>query len=191
LTLVLRFNQETLAPSLHVPGADHTRRHLTSRPPGHRVPDMCDHPQSSALGLLLLPRSSSLHVVPHLSPAHHKASKRDSPMKQNKTVSDSNSNIAKSMTHHNQTKELTTWFLNHLIDMASFQFCYNLNKHILGLDSWLGLCTTLWAIAAIWAPDLDKICGIVTYLYRPGFRVPEFVKFGMITRLHRDMLVDF
>jgi hypothetical protein len=191
LTLVLRFNQETLAPSLHVPGADHTQRHPTSRPPGHRVPDMCDHLQSSALGLLLLPRSSSLHVVLHLPPAHHKASKRDSPMKQNKTVSDSNSNITKSMTHHNQTKELTTWFLNHLIHMASFQFCYNLNKHILGLDSWLGLRPTLWAIAAIWAPDLDKICGIVTYLYRPGFRVPEFVKFGMITRLHRDMLVDF
>jgi hypothetical protein len=32
--------------------------------------------------------------------------------KQNETVSDSNSNLAKSMTHHNQTKELTTWFLN-------------------------------------------------------------------------------
>jgi hypothetical protein len=31
--------------------------------------------------------------------------------KQNKTISDSNSNLAKSMTHHNQTKELTTWFL--------------------------------------------------------------------------------
>jgi hypothetical protein len=31
--------------------------------------------------------------------------------KQNKTIPDSNSNPAKSMTHHNQTKELTTWFL--------------------------------------------------------------------------------
>jgi hypothetical protein len=28
-----------------------------------------------------------------------------------KTVPDLNSNLAKSMTHHNQTKELTTWFL--------------------------------------------------------------------------------
>jgi hypothetical protein len=28
--------------------------------------------------------------------------------KQNKPISDSNSNIAKSITHHNQTKELTT-----------------------------------------------------------------------------------
>jgi hypothetical protein len=34
--------------------------------------------------------------------------------KQNKIVPDSNSNLAKSMTHHNQTKELTTWFLKAL-----------------------------------------------------------------------------
>jgi hypothetical protein len=56
--------------------------------------------------------------MPHLPPAHHETSKHDSPHKtkvkekQNKTVPDSNSNLAKSMTHHNQTKELTTWFLN-------------------------------------------------------------------------------
>jgi hypothetical protein len=36
--------------------------------------------------------------------------------KTNKTVLDSNSNLAKSMTHHNQTKELTTWFLNLHLD---------------------------------------------------------------------------
>jgi hypothetical protein len=54
----------------------------------------------------------------HLPPAHHETSKRDSPHetkvkeKQNKTTPDSNSNLAKSMTHHNQTKGLTTWFLN-------------------------------------------------------------------------------
>jgi hypothetical protein len=56
--------------------------------------------------------------MPHLPPAHHKTSKHDSPSKtnikekQNKTIPDLNSNLAKSMTHHNQTKELTTWFLN-------------------------------------------------------------------------------
>jgi hypothetical protein len=55
--------------------------------------------------------------MPHLKPAQHETSKHDSPNKtkvkekQNKTIPDSNSNIAKSMTHHNQTKELTTWFL--------------------------------------------------------------------------------
>jgi hypothetical protein len=36
--------------------------------------------------------------------------------KQNKTIPDSNSNLAKSMTHHNQTKELITWFLNLPLD---------------------------------------------------------------------------
>jgi hypothetical protein len=56
--------------------------------------------------------------MPHLPPAHHETSKRDSPnetkikQKQNKTIPDSNLNLAKSMIHHNQIKELTTWFLN-------------------------------------------------------------------------------
>jgi hypothetical protein len=36
--------------------------------------------------------------------------------KQNKIVPDSNSNLVKSMTHHNQTKERTTWFLNLPLD---------------------------------------------------------------------------
>jgi hypothetical protein len=36
--------------------------------------------------------------------------------KQNETVPDLNSNLAKSMTHHNQTKEHTTWFLNLPLD---------------------------------------------------------------------------
>jgi hypothetical protein len=60
--------------------------------------------------------------MPHLTPAHHEASKRDSPNepkvkeKQTETIPDSNSNLAKSMTHHNQTKEHTTWFLNLPLD---------------------------------------------------------------------------
>jgi hypothetical protein len=60
--------------------------------------------------------------MPHLPPAHHETSKHDSPNeikvkeKQNKPILDSNSNIAKSMTHHNQTNKLTTWFLNLLLD---------------------------------------------------------------------------
>jgi hypothetical protein len=60
--------------------------------------------------------------MPHLPPTHHETSKRDSPNKtkvkekQNKTVPDSNSNLAKSMTHHDQTKELITWFLNLSLD---------------------------------------------------------------------------
>jgi hypothetical protein len=52
--------------------------------------------------------------MPHLPHAHHETSKHDSTSetkvkeKQNKTILDLNSNIAKSMTHHYQTKELTT-----------------------------------------------------------------------------------
>jgi hypothetical protein len=113
-TLVLRLNQETRAPHLHVHGVDRTRRHPTSRSPGHWVPDLCDHPRSSAPGLLLLPWSSSLHAMPHLPPAHHETSKHHSPNKtkvkekQSETIPNSNSNLAKSMTHHNQTKERTT-----------------------------------------------------------------------------------
>jgi hypothetical protein len=94
----------------NVHGADRTRRHPISRSPGHRVPNLCAHPRSSAPGLLLLPQSSSMHAMPHLPPTHHETSKHDSPNetkikeKQNKTIPDSNSNFAKSITHHNQTK---------------------------------------------------------------------------------------
>jgi hypothetical protein len=56
--------------------------------------------------------------MPHLPSTHHETSKRVSPNetkvkeKQNKIIPDSNLKLVKSMTHHNQTKELTTWFLN-------------------------------------------------------------------------------
>jgi hypothetical protein len=69
--------------------------------------------------------------MPHLPPAHHETSKHDSSNetkikeKQNETIPNLNSNLAKSMTHHNQTKELTTWFLNLLdesIDNKSTKF---------------------------------------------------------------------
>jgi hypothetical protein len=58
----------------------------------------------------------------YLPPTHHETSKRDSPNetkikgKQNETIPDLNLNLAKSMTHHNQTKELTIWFLNLPLD---------------------------------------------------------------------------
>jgi hypothetical protein len=48
--------------------------------------------------------------MPHLLPAHHETSKYDSPNepkmkeKQNKTIPDSNSNLAMAMIHHNQIK---------------------------------------------------------------------------------------
>jgi hypothetical protein len=72
--------------------------------------------------------------MPHLPHAHNETRKRDSPNKtkikekQNKTILNLNSNLAKSMAHHNQTKKLTTWFLNLLLDesidnkSAKFEF---------------------------------------------------------------------
>jgi hypothetical protein len=63
-----------------------------------------------------------MHAMPPLPPAHHETSNCDSlnetkvKEKQNKTIPDLTSNLAKSMTHHNQTKELTTWFLNLPLD---------------------------------------------------------------------------
>jgi hypothetical protein len=59
--------------------------------------------------------------MPHLQPAHHKTSKRDSPNEQNNKVKQSNHpgfefKPRDSMTHHNQSKELTTWFLNLPLD---------------------------------------------------------------------------
>jgi hypothetical protein len=120
--LVLRLNQETRALHLHMHGTDRTQHHPTSWSPSHRVPDLCDHLRSSTPGLLFLPWSSSLHAMPHLPPTHHETSKHDSPnvtkikSKTNETVLDSNSNLAKSMTHRNQTIELVTWFLNLPLD---------------------------------------------------------------------------
>jgi hypothetical protein len=81
--------------------------------------------------------------MPHLPPTHHETSKHDSPNetkikeKQNKTIPDSNSNLAKSMTQHNQTKELTTWFLNF---------------KQLKLQGWI--CPTSGWICPIWGSDM-------------------------------------
>jgi hypothetical protein len=78
-TLVLRLNQETRASRLHVHGADRTQCHPISRSPGHWVPDLFNHPRSSAPGILLLPLSLLLHVMPHQPSAHHETGKHDSP----------------------------------------------------------------------------------------------------------------
>jgi hypothetical protein len=50
----------------------------------------------------------------HLPPADHETSKHDSP---NETkIKEKQNKSTKSMTHHNQTKELITWFLSLLLD---------------------------------------------------------------------------
>jgi hypothetical protein len=77
--------------------------------------------------------------MPHLPHAHHKTSKHDSPNetrvkeKQNETVPDLNSNLAKSMTHHNQTKEHTNWFLTMTPDKkpsAVENFSVKFSRHV-------------------------------------------------------------
>jgi hypothetical protein len=62
-----------------------------------------------------------MHAKPHLPPAHHETSKHylnrtKIKEKQNEIAPDLNSNLAKSMTHHNQTKELITWLLSLPLD---------------------------------------------------------------------------
>jgi hypothetical protein len=81
-TLVVRLNQETRASHLLVYGVACAQHHPTSQSFGHWVPNMCNHPWSSAPGLLLLTWSLSLPAMPHLSPAHHETSNRDSPHEQ-------------------------------------------------------------------------------------------------------------
>jgi hypothetical protein len=119
------------------------------RPPGHRVLDLCDHPWSFAPGLLLLPRSLSLHATPHLPPAHHETSKHDSlnetkvKEKQNETIPDSNSNLTKSMTHHNQTKKRTTWFLSSLAARSCYRYTVKQYFYKIGKITYLKIFTCI------------------------------------------------
>jgi hypothetical protein len=88
----------------------------------HRVPDLCDHPQSSAPDLLLLPRSSSLSAMPHLPLAHYETSKHNSPHEttnKGKTTETLWIWIQTSPCQWLitcQTKVLITWFLNLSLD---------------------------------------------------------------------------
>jgi hypothetical protein len=55
--------------------------------------------------------------------------------------------------------------------MASFQFCYNLNKHVPDQNSLLGLCPTSWAVAAI--GSLTRVTFVVSslapkHIVKPG-----------------------
>jgi hypothetical protein len=51
---------------------------------------------------------------------------------------------------------------NRPIDMASFQLCYDLNKHTFDQDSILGLHPASWVITAIGPLVWVNICGVVT-----------------------------
>jgi hypothetical protein len=86
------------------------------RPPSTRP--MLDYSRSSAPGLLLLPRSSSLPAMSHLPLTHHEISKRDSPHKIDSSRTTEIFQIwIQTMTCQwliiiKPTKVLTTWFLN-------------------------------------------------------------------------------
>jgi hypothetical protein len=79
---------------------------LPSTRPVQPSPILCTRSPTPAMILI---------AARHAAPANHETSKHDSPnktkiKKQNKIILHSNSNLFKSMTHYNQTKELTTWF---------------------------------------------------------------------------------
>jgi hypothetical protein len=59
---------------------------------------------------------AACHAAPATCTPQDKQTRTKVKEKQNKTIPDSNSKLAKSMTHHNQIKELTTWFFNLPLD---------------------------------------------------------------------------
>jgi hypothetical protein len=99
--LVLRLNQETRAPRLHVHGADLHPLHQVFY--SYHNP----HPCTSC-------HTCHLHTTRQANAILQTKTKIKE--KQNEPILDSNSNLTKSMTQHNQTKELTTWFFNLPLD---------------------------------------------------------------------------
>jgi hypothetical protein len=75
-----------------------------------------NHARSSAPCLLLLPRSSSLPAMPHLSPTHHETSKRVSPHETGSRVELPKFSRFKfklrQVNYSSQIKSMTTWFLS-------------------------------------------------------------------------------
>jgi hypothetical protein len=91
--------------------------HSVTRPPDHPT---TEYPTCVTITGPLYQVSYSchdLHCCPPCHTWHHETSKcysSNETMDKGKTVKtapDSNSSLAKSMTHHNQTKKLSTWFL--------------------------------------------------------------------------------
>jgi hypothetical protein len=76
---------------------------------------MLDHPFSSALSLLLLPRSSSLPTMQHLLPTYHETSKRLCPYETDSRVEPPKFPEFKfkprQVNYSSQIKPRTTWFL--------------------------------------------------------------------------------
>jgi hypothetical protein len=129
------------------------------------------------LSHLLMPQSSSLYDMPHLPTAHHETSKRNSlnetmvKERQNKTVPNLNSNLDKSMSHHNQTKERTTWFLSGVILwFLPFGFSSMAIRHLSMINSMNAILFLLCKIIShqeIWSQIIKLIllllCKIISY----------------------------
>jgi hypothetical protein len=97
-------------------GADRTQRYPTSWSSGHQVPDMC-------LTISHLPPTMILITARHVASATCTPrdketwfSKWNKDKGKSQNVPNSNSNLAKSMTYHNQIMKLTTRFLNRPLD---------------------------------------------------------------------------
>jgi hypothetical protein len=79
-----------------------------------------DHARSSALSLLLLPRSSLLPAMPNLSPTHHETSERVSPHKTDSRVEPPKflgfKFKLRQVNYSSQIKPRTTWFFNLPLD---------------------------------------------------------------------------
>jgi hypothetical protein len=134
LILVLSLNQETYAPRLLVHGTDCTRCHPTSRSSGHQVPELCltiPSPLHQVTYSCLDPRrylpclTCHLHTTRQANTILHMNQDKD---KNHWNVPDLNSNLGMSMTHHNQTKELTTWFLTVSIWFWPSNWVWHLNS---------------------------------------------------------------
>jgi hypothetical protein len=114
--------QETRTLHLLVQGPNRTRCHPTFRSSGHRVPNLCltiidpvHQVPYSFLDPYRCPscRTCHLHTTGQANVILHTNQDKG---KNHRNVLNSNSNHGKPMTHHNQTKILTSWFLNLPLD---------------------------------------------------------------------------
>jgi hypothetical protein len=71
---------------------------------------------------------------------------------------------------------------NHLIDMPSFQFCYNLNKCVPDWDSWLGLRPVSQVVVAIGPSAWLNISGTVSNIFRYWENISCIIVVGIQTR---------
>jgi hypothetical protein len=103
--------------------------HDVTRPSDHPATEYpCDHFQSSAPGLLLLPRSSSLPAMPHLSPAHYETSKHDSPHEIKIKVKSSKCLVFEFKPHQVNDSSQLHQGTDHLVSQSTYVFALDLHE---------------------------------------------------------------